>query len=77
MTSTARVAPSAHRSRCARSRLIFALGWNLMHVIDESSPRYGETSESVAACEASLVLMIEGRRRNDGADDVRPSCVGA
>lgn len=48
-----------------------------MHVIDESSPRYGETSESVAACEASLVLMIEGRRRNDGADDVRPSCVGA
>ncbi|WP_206954954.1 ion channel [Trinickia acidisoli] len=39
---------------------IFLLGWNLMHVIDESSPLYGETAESLAACEASLMLMIEG-----------------
>ncbi|WP_442808913.1 ion channel [Trinickia soli] len=38
----------------------FLLGWNLMHVIDESSPLYGETAESLAACEASLMLMIEG-----------------
>jgi inward rectifier potassium channel len=39
---------------------IFMLGWNLMHVIDESSPLFGETPESLAACEASLMLMIEG-----------------
>jgi inward rectifier potassium channel len=39
---------------------IFLLGWNLMHVIDETSPLYGETPESLAACEASLMLMIEG-----------------
>jgi inward rectifier potassium channel len=39
---------------------IFALGWNLMHVIDEDSPLHGETAESLAACEASLMLMIEG-----------------
>jgi inward rectifier potassium channel len=39
---------------------IFALGWNLMHVIDEKSPLYGETAESLGACEASLMLMIEG-----------------
>ncbi|MGN6666400.1 MAG: ion channel [Trinickia sp.] len=39
---------------------IFLLGWNLMHVIDEDSPLYGETAESLAACEASLMLMIEG-----------------
>ncbi len=39
---------------------IFLLGWNLMHVIDESSPLYGETAESLAAAEASLMLMIEG-----------------
>jgi inward rectifier potassium channel len=39
---------------------IFALGWNLMHVIDEDSPLFGETAESLAACEASLMLMIEG-----------------
>ncbi len=39
---------------------LFLLGWNLMHVIDETSPLYGETAESLAACEASLMLMIEG-----------------
>ena len=39
---------------------IFLLGWTLMHVIDETSPLYGETAESLAACEASLMLMIEG-----------------
>lgn len=39
---------------------IFLLGWNLMHVIDETSPLYGETAESLAACEASLMLAIEG-----------------
>ncbi|MBU6488934.1 MAG: Inward rectifier potassium channel [Burkholderiales bacterium] len=38
----------------------FLLGWNLMHVIDETSPLYGETAESLAASEASLMLMIEG-----------------
>jgi inward rectifier potassium channel len=39
---------------------LFALGWNLMHVIDESSPLHGESADSLAACEASLMLMIEG-----------------
>lgn len=39
---------------------IFLLGWNIMHVIDETSPLYGETAQSLAACEASLMLMIEG-----------------
>jgi inward rectifier potassium channel len=39
---------------------IFTLGWNLMHVIDESSPLYGETPESLARQSASLLVMIEG-----------------
>lgn len=39
---------------------IFMLGWNLMHIIDESSPLYGETSESLARQHASLLAMIEG-----------------
>ncbi|RQH04744.1 ion channel [Paraburkholderia dinghuensis] len=39
---------------------IFTLGWNLMHVIDESSPLYGETPESLARQNASLLVMIEG-----------------
>jgi inward rectifier potassium channel len=39
---------------------IFMLGWNLMHIIDESSPLYGETAESLARQHASLLMMIEG-----------------
>lgn len=39
---------------------IFLLGWNLMHVIDETSPLYGETSESLAASSASLMMYLEG-----------------
>lgn len=39
---------------------IFLLGWNLMHVIDESSALFGETPESLAAREASLLITIEG-----------------
>jgi inward rectifier potassium channel len=60
---------------------IFLLGWNLMHVIDESSPLYGETPESLAAAQASLMLMIEGAdetttqtmsgRHNWGFDEIR------
>lgn len=39
---------------------IFLLGWVLMHVIDEASPLYGETAESLAASRASLMIHIEG-----------------
>ncbi|AJX32400.1 ion channel [Burkholderia oklahomensis] len=39
---------------------IFLLGWNLMHVIDESSPLFGETAESLAERRALLLVMIEG-----------------
>ncbi|CAM2154975.1 Inward rectifier potassium channel Kirbac3.1 [Pararobbsia alpina] len=39
---------------------IFLLGWNVMHVIDESSPLFGETAESLAESRAELLLMIEG-----------------
>ncbi|MGN6084134.1 ion channel [Trinickia sp.] len=60
---------------------IFLLGWNLMHVIDETSPLFGETAESLAAAEASLMLVIEGAdetttqtmfgRHNWEFDDIR------
>jgi inward rectifier potassium channel len=39
---------------------IFLLGWNIMHVIDETSPLHGETAESLAACNASLMIYVEG-----------------
>jgi inward rectifier potassium channel len=39
---------------------IFALGWSIMHVIDESSILYTATPESLAAEDAALVLTIDG-----------------
>nr|WP_240648362.1 ion channel [Pararobbsia silviterrae] len=39
---------------------VFMLGWNMMHVIDESSPLFGETVESLTKSRAELLLTIEG-----------------
>ncbi|MET5115588.1 hypothetical protein AAHH79_35330, partial [Burkholderia pseudomallei] len=39
---------------------IFLLGWNMMHVIDESSPLFGVTPVSLAEGRAMLLVMIEG-----------------
>lgn len=39
---------------------IFLLGWVMMHVIDEASPLYNATAESLAAGDALLLLTIEG-----------------
>ncbi|CAJ0814801.1 MULTISPECIES: ion channel [Ralstonia] len=39
---------------------IFLLGWVLMHVIDETSPLYNATPESLAAGDALLMLTIAG-----------------
>ncbi len=39
---------------------LFTLGWNLMHVIDETSPLYGVTPEMLAAQHATLHVVIEG-----------------
>ncbi|MBP0588739.1 Inward rectifier potassium channel [Paraburkholderia sp. LEh10] len=43
---------------------MFFLGWNLMHVIDEASPLYGQTQESLAEHDASLLITIEGSDEN-------------
>jgi inward rectifier potassium channel len=39
---------------------IFALSWTLMHVIDEHSPLYGMTAETLAEAEAEIVLVLSG-----------------
>jgi inward rectifier potassium channel len=39
---------------------IFMLSWNVMHVIDESSPLFGVSQEDLEASEATLLLTIEG-----------------
>ena len=39
---------------------IFMLSWSLMHMIDESSPLYGETMETLESTQAAFLLSIEG-----------------
>ncbi|CAE6792354.1 ion channel [Paraburkholderia domus] len=39
---------------------VFKLGWVLMHVIDESSPLFGETAETLKGRDMSLLLTLEG-----------------
>jgi inward rectifier potassium channel len=39
---------------------MFALSWTLMHLIDESSPLYGATAESLQATGAELVVSLSG-----------------
>jgi inward rectifier potassium channel len=39
---------------------IFMLSWSLMHVIDEGSPLYGETLESLERSQSAFLLSIEG-----------------
>lgn len=43
----------------ARSSL-FALSWTIMHRIDETSPLYGQTPESLAERQAELIAMLNG-----------------
>jgi inward rectifier potassium channel len=38
----------------------FVLGWNLMHVIDENSPLYGQTPESLERSTAVFILSVSG-----------------
>ncbi|MFM0741930.1 ion channel [Paraburkholderia xenovorans] len=39
---------------------VFKLGWILMHVIDESSPLFGETAETLKHVDTMLLLTLEG-----------------
>ncbi|HEY4298090.1 MAG TPA: ion channel [Paraburkholderia sp.] len=39
---------------------VFKLGWTLMHIIDESSPLFGETAETLKGRDTSLMLTLEG-----------------
>jgi inward rectifier potassium channel len=39
---------------------VFMLSWNVMHTIDEDSPLFGATPQSLEEGEATLLLTIEG-----------------
>ncbi len=45
---------------------VFVFGWNLLHVIDDSSPLAGATAESLAASHAFLLLTVSGTDETTG-----------
>jgi inward rectifier potassium channel len=45
---------------------MFALGWTIMHVIDDASPLRGETAESLSNTSATFVLSVSGTDENTG-----------
>lgn len=45
---------------------VFAFSWTLLHEIDADSPLHGETSDTLAAAEASLVLTLTGLDERSG-----------
>ena len=45
---------------------IFLFGWTLLHVLDEHSPLFGETTESLQASRAFLMLTISGTDETTG-----------
>ncbi len=45
---------------------VFALGWNLMHVIDETSPLKRESPESLIAAAATFILSLSGTDETTG-----------
>lgn len=47
--------------KLVRSRTsLFALSWTVMHRIDETSPLYGLTAETLAANEVEILVMLSG-----------------
>jgi len=39
---------------------LFALSWTIMHTLDESSPLYGATADSLRADQAEIIVVISG-----------------
>jgi len=45
---------------------VFALGWTIMHVIDQTSPLRFETADSLQRADATLILSLSGTDENTG-----------
>ena len=45
---------------------LFALGWNIMHVLDETSPLYGQAAESLHKSRALFILSLSGTDETTG-----------
>jgi inward rectifier potassium channel len=44
----------------------FVLGWNIMHVIDEKSPLWTATAESLALANSAFILSLSGTDETTG-----------
>lgn len=61
-TATGTLLRRVHDLRLEQSCLpVFAMPWTLLHVIDENSPLFGHTSETLAATWARVVVTVEAR----------------
>ena len=50
-----------HELSMMRSRTpLFFMTWQVMHVIDENSPLWGETTESLLASQAEILVVMKG-----------------
>jgi inward rectifier potassium channel len=45
---------------------VFALSWNIMHIIDHTSPLYGSTDESLRESAATFILSLSGTDETTG-----------
>ena len=45
---------------------VFALGWNIMHVIDEASPLRAETAQTLERVDAIFILSLNGTDETTG-----------
>jgi inward rectifier potassium channel len=45
---------------------LFALGWNIMHILDETSPLYGCAPESLQKSRATFILSLSGTDETTG-----------
>jgi inward rectifier potassium channel len=45
---------------------VFIFGWNLMHIVDETSPLAGESAESLAMSQAMINLTLSGTDETTG-----------
>lgn len=39
---------------------VFSLGWTVMHVVDESSPLFGEDAEALLHADSAFILTVQG-----------------
>jgi inward rectifier potassium channel len=46
--------------KLSRSRAVLARSWQVLHVVDEASPLFGETPASLAAQDAEMVVTVAG-----------------